>query len=591
MGGTGTRPIDDLLDGWKAIADHLGKTERTVQRWEKGKGLPVRRLQADSPEEQPRVFAYKSEIDSWWKVHQTKLRESLEKEGGEEEPAVEGITPAPRFPRRAIYVSLALIVTVAVITVAWYEIQHMLRPHEKVLGVMPVRNLGAAGDPDPQHLAEALTELMVTQLGRLQPKSFRVIQLAPGPSTNTAGLDYLLEGSVQRAGRRVVITAQLVLAKDQSRIWGQSYERDLKDPEDMIPIEIEITDATVKELLPLLPRDAHPPKKANPEAYEAYLFGRMLWDKRTTDSLFQAIAYFQRAIDVEPGYAPAYAGLADCYFLLGSVPYTALRPDEAFPKAEANARKALELDGLLAEAHISLGYSALVYRRDFAESEKQFQDALRLQPEYPPAHYFYAYYLTAIGRIDEAISERQKARSLQPLSPIFNAALGEAYYQARQFDHAIQENQRSLVADPQFPDALMNIARVYEQQGKHKEAEAILQKILNAAPAEPAVIAMAGHEDAVSGRPAQARAMVSKLQALSQKRYVSPLYFALVYIGLGDKNEAFGWLNQAYDERSDYLVYLRSDPWTDPLRSDPRFAAFIQRLGFPPGQALAETAH
>jgi tetratricopeptide (TPR) repeat protein len=388
-----------------------------------------------------------------------------------------------------------------------------------------------------------------------------------------------------------VITSQLVEAKDQSHIWGKSYERDLRDPEDMIPIEIEITDATVNELLPLLPHGDHPPKKPNPDAYEAYLWGRLLWDKRTPDNLFQAITYFQRAIDIEPNYAPAYAGLADCYFLLGSVPYTALPPGEAFPKAEANARKALELDSSLAEGHISLGYSALIYRRDFAESEKQFQEALQLQPEYAPAHYFYAYYLTAIGRINEAISERQKARSQQPLSPIFNAGLGEAYYQARQFDLAIQENQKSLVAEPQFPDALMNIARVYEQQGRYAQADAILQRALTAAPAEPAIIAMAGHDDAVSGRPAQARAMVARLQQLSQQRYVSPLYFALVYIGLGERNEAFRWLNKAYDERSDYLVYLRSEPWTDPLRSDPRFTAFINRLGFPTGQASPETGH
>src|SRR5215472_12583579 len=173
--------MNDLLDGWKAIADHLGKTERTVQRWEKSKGLPVRRLQADSPEEQPRVFAYKSEIDSWWKEHQTRLREGLEKEAGEEETAVESTSPTRRFPRPATYVSLALVVILA-IYVAWPRIQRVLWTHEKVLGVMPVRNLSGAGDPEPQHLAEALTDLMVTQLGRLQPKNFRVIQLAPGPS-------------------------------------------------------------------------------------------------------------------------------------------------------------------------------------------------------------------------------------------------------------------------------------------------------------------------------------------------------------------------------------------------------------------------
>lgn len=307
----------------------------------------------------------------------------------------------------------------------------------------------------------------------------------------------------------------------------------------------------------------------------------MLWNKRTADSLFQAITYFKKAITFDPNYAPAYAGLADCYFLLGSVPYTAMRPSEAFPEAEANARKALELDGNLAEAHISLGYSALVYRRDFPEAERQFQSALRLRPQYPPAHQFYAYYLTAMGRIDEAVKERQSARTLEPLSPIFHASLGEAYYQNRQFDLALEENQKSLLADPAYLVALMNIARIYEQQKKYDDADAVFRQELSLAPNDPAVLAMAAHEYAVSARPAQARAMLSQLLALTQHRYVSPLYPALVEIGLGERHEAFRWLDQAYDERSDYLVYLRSEPWVDPLRKDARFPAFLKKLGLP----------
>jgi tetratricopeptide (TPR) repeat protein len=573
---------DDLLDGWKAIADHLARTERTVQRWEKSKGLPVRRLQAASPEEQPRVFAYKSEVDAWWQELQTKLTGKAEKEALEEEASpVTPVGPAPRS-RRGIYTILAIILAVAAGAFTWPKIQSRVWPQEKVLGVMPVRNLSAAGDPEPQQLSEALTEETVTGLGRLQSRRFRVVEYsADSAVAKPPRLDYLLKGSVQRAGHRVAITAQLILAKDQSRIWGNTYERDLRDPQDMIPIEIEISDAIIKEVLPLLPRDDRPPQQVRPDAYEAYLWGRLLWNKRTSDSLFQAVTYFKKAIDFEPAYAPAYAGLADCYFLLGSVPYTALRPSEAFPEAEANARKALELDSNLAEAHISLGYSALVYRRDFAEADRQFQSALRLRPQYPPAHEFYAYYLTSMGQMGEAVKERQRARALEPLSPIFNAALGEAYYQDRQFDLAIQENQKSLLADPGYLVALMNIARSYEQQKNYAKADATFQQVLGLASQEPAVLAMAGHEYAVSGRSAQARATLARLQEISRQRYVSPLYPALVEIGLGDKDQAFRWLDQAYDDRSDYLVYLRSDPWADPLRKDPRFATFLKKLGLP----------
>jgi tetratricopeptide (TPR) repeat protein len=575
MAGAGTKPLPEgLLDGWKQIAEYLGRTERTVQRWEKNKGLPVRRLQADSPEEQPRVFAYKAELDLWWKEHQTRLKE----DSPDEEPPVPPPAPTPRPSRRTIYLIFALVGVLAAGVVSWRWIRDALWPQEKVLGVMPVRNLTGGGDGLPQQLADGLTEQMVTALSHLQNKRFRVIGLPPSPIARGIDLDYQLTGSVQRAGNQVAITAQLMLAKDQSSIWGNTYKRDLRDAQDLIPIEIEISDAIINEARPLLSGESQS-RPVNREANEAYLWGRLLWNKRTTDSLFKAVKYFEHAKELDPAYAPAYAGLADCYFLLGSVPYTAMRPSEAFPEAEASARKALELDPYLAEAHISLGYSALVYRRNFPEAEKQFQTAIRQRPGYPPAHEFYAYYLTARGRIAEAVKERQVATDLDPLSPIFYAALGEAYYQGRQFNLAIQENQKSLLADPTYADALMNIARSYEQLKNYSQADAILQGVLAAAPQEPAVIAMAGHEYAVSGHPANARKMVSRLQQLSQTRYVSPLYPALVYIGLGDNNAAFHSLDQAYDDGSDYLVYLGTDPWADPLRGDPRFQALLKKLG------------
>jgi len=587
-GGGGAKPLPEgLLDGWKQIAEYLGRTERTVQRWEKNKGLPVRRLQADSPEEQPRVFAYKSELDLWWKEHQTKLKEDAAED---ETPVVAPPAPAPRPKRLLIYMFFALVGIVAIGAISWRLIRNSLWPQEKVLGVMPVKNL-TAHDAEAQQLADALTEEMLIALSRLQNRRFRVIGLPPGPIAPGIHMDHLLTGSVQRAGNQVAITAQLMLAKDQSRIWGNTYKRDLRDAQDMIPIEMEISDAIINEALPLLPGGSWTAQPVNREAYESYLSGRLLWNKRTSDSLSEAVKHFERAKELEPTYAPAYAGLADCYFLLGSVPYTTKRPREAFPEAEGNARKALELDPYLAEAHISLGYSALVYRRNFGEAEKQFQTAMQLRPGYPPAHEFYAYYLTAMGRIDEAVKERQVARDLEPLSPIFYAALGEAYYQARQFDLSIQANQKSLLVDPTYADALMNIARSYEQLKKYDQADAILQKVLAGAPNDPAVLAMAGHEYAVSGRSADARKIVARLQQIARTRYVSPLYTALVYIGLGDKNAAFRSLDQAYDEGSDYLVYLGSDPWADPLRGDPRFQAFLKKLGISAVQVVAVPSH
>ena len=569
MGEEGAKQQPDgLLDGWKQIAEYLGKTERTVQRWEDSKGLPVRRLPAKSNEEQPRVFAYRAEIESW--RGDQALKDSNQDNG------------------RRVRLAVRFVIVVMALTLVGSSVAWFVWPTTKTLGVVPVRNLSPVGDTIPQQLAEGLTEEMVTGLGRLRPKRFMVIQLPP-ESTNLRldsvvkayHVDYLLKGSVQRAGSRVAVTSQLIVTKDQSQNWGNIYERDLTNPEDMIPIEIEITSAILAEVRPLLPSGGKPPQEVNRDAYQAYLWGRLLWNRRTAESLFKAIAYFQKSIDLDPTYAPAYAGIADCYFLLGSVPYTALPPSEAFPKSEAAARKALEQDSSLAEAHISLGYSALVYRRDFAEAQKQLEAAIKLRPEYPTAHEFYAYYLTAMGRLDDAIRERRVARDLEPLSPLLNTALGEAYHEARQFDRAIEENKKCLLADPGYADGLLNQARSLEQLGLYRQVDAILQPALAAAPTEPAVLAMAGHEYAVSGRPSQARAMIARLQQVKAKTYVSPLYLALIYIGLGERDQAFFWLDQSYEERSEYLVYLGTDPWADPLRDDPRFFSFMQKLGLP----------
>ncbi len=588
MAGESPRPRpEDILDGWKAIAEYLRLTERTVQRWEKSRGLPVRRFKGDSPEEQSRVFAYKSEIDAWWRQN-TPLRQDDEN-GSANGQALSSVPQPPRNRLRPLMYLLPVIVVLAVAIVFRDRIENLFRPSQaKILGVVPVRNL-SVGDPELQQLAEGITQELISELGRLHPRLLGVIGLSPSAVDNSR-LDYRLEATVRRAGSKIAITAQLIQVKDHTLIWGNSYERDLNGPQDMIPIEIEIRDAITKEVLAVLPKDVHPIRQVNRETYEAYLYGRFFWEKRTTESLFQAMKYFQKAIDSDPSYAPAYAGLADCYFLLGSVPYTALRPSEAFPKSEEAARKALELDKDLAEAKVSLGFSALVYRRDYAEAEKQFQDALRSRPDYAPAHQYYAYYLTAMGRLQEAIHERQVARDLSPLSPIMNTALGEAYYQDRQFDRSIEQSQKSLQLDPSYADATMNIVRAYEQERQYPKADALLQKILALAPNEPAVLALAGHEYAVSGHPQQARAMLARLQNVDKQRYVAPLYFALIYGGLGDRDKVFEALDRAYDERAEYLVYLPTEPLADSFRDDPRFPQLLRRLGLtaPPISARAQ---
>ncbi len=601
MAGEGTqpqdRPADDRLDSWKEIAAYLKKEVRTVQRWEKSLGLPVRRL---AHGKLGTVFAYKSDLDAWWQESQTKLADEEDKSDAEADSSgsnVVVLSPAadqsdktanddarPSRLRRLVLLLLLVVLGAALaLRVFWPQISEKIWPPKAkmVLAVRPFKNM--SGDPGQDFIADGLTEEMITRLGQLHPDEMGVIRLSPPYASS--GLDrigkdvhanYVLEGGVRRSGQRVAITAQLIQVSDQTQVWGESYERDLQD---VLRVQAEVAGAIAGGVLNKLPHAQAPVRQVNREAYLAYLEGRYFWNKRTGEGFAKAITLFQRSIEIDPTYAPPYAGLADCYELLGSAPYSTLAPSEAFPKAEAAARKALELDSTLAEAHVPLGYSQLVYEWNFPEARKEFEKALQLRSGYATAHQFYGYYLTAMGKSDEAIAERKKAVELDPISPLLHSALGEAYYQARRFDVTIAENHKALELDPSYAIALVNIGRAYEQMGMHQQARDAYQRILTAAPEDPAILALMGHEYAVSGDKVNANKTLAKLTEISTRKYVPAVYFAVIYIGLNRKDDAFHWLDKSYEERCEYLVYLGSEPLADVLRGDPRFSRLLSRLG------------
>jgi TolB-like protein/Tfp pilus assembly protein PilF len=586
----------DLLEGWKSIAEYLGKTERTVQRWEKSRGLPARRLRAESPDEQPRVYGYKSELDAWWN-RQTGLDEDSKADIALVPPAQESDPSSQqksaiksrlrRFSLLLAVFLLGVVVAAGVLRIFfWARVRDAFWPSRArvVLAVRPFSNL--SNDPAQDYIAEGLTDEMVSRLGQLHPQKMSVIHLTPTYATAGAErlgkdiqADYILAGSVRRQDDRIAVAAQLVQVSNQAVVWGRSYEGDVKD---LLQVESEVVGAIAGEVLNKLPHDTAAPRQVNRDAYLYYLKGRYFWNKRTPQNFLTAIDFFQKSIDTDPTYAPPYAGLADSYELLGSAPYSALPPREAFPKAEAAARKALALDDTLAEAHVSLGYSYLVYEWNPTEAEKEFSRALALRPDYATGHQFYAYYLTAIGKLDEAIAERKKATELDPLDPLLSSALGEAYYQNRQFDLTVEQNAKSLELDPSYAVALVNTGRAFQQKGMHREARAVFQRLLAASPDNPALLAMTGYGDAISGEKSEAEKIISRLKQLSRQTYVPSVYTALVYTGLGDKNHAFEWLDKAYAERCEYLVYLPTEPIADPLRNDSRFDALLKRVGLAP---------
>jgi len=562
---------DDLLEGWKAIADHLRKTERTVQRWEKNKGLPVRRLRADSSEEQGRVYAYKSEVDAWWNRH-TDLTQEPESDsrtqtesGSQEAPA----EPPPSPPSRAVALWSASIVVITLLAAGtvFFLLSRSKPKLTPTLGVVPFDT--PQGDADGARIARGLTDEMFSRLGSLNPGSLSV--------NEDRSADYRLEGSVRTEDNQVAITARVFASKPQRHVvWGDSWEFERKD---LIPKEIEIANRIVDEVLRALSLNASKDHQPSQNTYEAYLMGRALCARRTSESLHGAVSYFQQAIGSDPGFAPAYAGLADSYALLASAPYTALSPKQAFPQAKEAAEKAIQLDDSLAEAHISLGYVELVYDRDYPAAEREFRRALSLRPGSATAHQYYAYYLTTMRRLDDAIRERETAQQLEPNSPLMDSALGEAFYHARKFDNTITYNKLSLVHDPTYAVALINLGRAYEQKGMTDDALAAYNKILAVAPDDPGLLALAAHANAVSGKAALARSMVAHLEQMRSTKYVPAVYIALVYVGLGDTDKAFKWLDRAYDERCEYLVYLPTEPLADPLRQDPRFPRLLARLG------------
>lgn len=572
-------PRGSRLETWGEIAAYLGREIRTVQRWEKSMALPVRRLSTDKS----RVFAFRHELDAWWREHETQSNaldpaEVSTHSGTVPSPVRQDergrIAPDTRSVPGKILKYLVLVTAIIALTVFLPKLVEKLWPSHIVLAVQPFENLGAKED---DFIAAGLTEEMVTRLGQLHPHRMTVLPLTVS-SGKLASIrsTYVLRGTIRRYDTQVAITAQLIQTSNQSVAWGNSYERDVKD---LLQVQGEVADAITSEVFAKLPHATAPAREVNREAYLAYLEGRYFWSRRTAEDLQKATASFEKSIRVDPTYAPAYAGLAHCYELSASAPYTVVPPKEAFPKAEAVARKALELDPSLAEAHVSLGYAALAYEWNIAAADREFRRALELRPGDATAHQFYGYSLTAMGKLSEAIAERKKAVDLDPINPLMASALGEAYYQARQFDSTIEQNRRALELDPTYAIALVNIGRAYQQKGMHPQAQAAFQKILAVVPDDPAVLALLGHEYAVSGRRADAQQIAAQLKNLSTHRYVPALYFALISTGLGNRDDAFRWMDAALQEKTEYLVYLATEPLADPLRNDPRFADLAKRVG------------
>ena len=398
----------------------------------------------------------------------------------------------------------------------------------KAVAVLPLENMSR--DPEQDYFADGMTEALITDLAQIG--ALRVISRTsamqykgtrkPLPEiARELNVDAVVEGSVLRFGNRVRITAQLIHAASDQHLWAKSYERDLGD---ILALQSEVARAIAKEVkIKLTPHQqarltcARP---VNPEAYEAYLKGRYYWNKFTEEGFKRSLEYFKQAIEKDPVYASAYAGLAESYATLG---FFSTVPKEAFPKAKEAALKALEIDDTLAQAHTSLGLSRLFYDWDRLTAEREFQRALELNPGYALTHHEYALYLMAMARLDEALVEEKRALELDPLSLRINTALGWVFYFARQFQQAIEQYRKTLELDPNFVMAYWQLGLAYEQKAMYKEALEEFQKGVVSSGGGPIYLALLGHGYGVAGKRGKALKILNELKQRAEGKYVAPL--------------------------------------------------------------------
>ena len=591
---TPSKAEDDRLDSWKEIAAYLKRDITTVQRWEKREGMPIHR---HLHEKRGSVYAFGSELDAWAQ----KRRLQLEAAEIESDTPLEEEQDAPSGDRwRGQLWLVAVGLAVVTLAVAGYL---AIRSHESaaqpkvasvdstgktVLAVLPFDNLSR--DPDQEFFSDGLTEEMIAQIGKLNRERLKVVArssvakykgstLAAREIGKELNADYLVQGSVRRSSDRVRITVQLVQARDQTDIWTESYDRELKD---VLAVQDSVVRSIASEIHIALTEEQEKrfasARQINPEAYEAYLKGRYYWNKRTGESMLKAEQYFEQAIDKDPTYAAAYSGLADCNS--GMTWHGFKSPAEALPKAYAAARKALMINPESAEAHASLGL-AMSHRWDWSGAEAEFGRALQLDPQYANAHHWYGDYLSMRGRHSEALAEAKHALELDPLNLMISTWVGLRYYLARDYSRAIDQNRNSVELDPNFAAAHLLLGEDDRAAGLHSEAVNELKKAANLSGDSPLYTAQVAVALALAGRNGDALRIAHELEAISRNRYVSPYGLAQIYAASNRKEDTFKWLQTAYQDHAVWMGYLAVDPIFDRYRSDERFKDLLRRVGLP----------
>ncbi|MFZ0199348.1 MAG: hypothetical protein WB523_00750 [Candidatus Sulfotelmatobacter sp.] len=580
-------PSESRLDSWKEIALYLHRDVTTVQRWEKQEGMPVHR---HLHHKRGSVYALSSELDAWRQNRKLRFEE-------EQEPALEGPADASgrqtAVPRgRRWIVSSAVVVLAALVTLAYIATRiragDATRPKIRSLAVLPLQNL--SGDPSQDYVADGMTEELIGRLSRIHglrvisrtsTMHFKNTQLSVPEIARMLAVDAIVEGSLIHEGHQIRVHAQLIRAATDEHIWAGEYQRQYQS---ILEVQEEVARNIVEQIeLNVTPEEraflaSRPP--VDPEAYENYLKGRYYFSQRTEDALHKSIASFQQATARDPGYAPGYSGLAEAYAMLGF--RGGLPSKDALSGAKKAALRAIELDNSLAEPHACLAFIKETYDWDWPGAEREYKQALELNPGYAQAHNWYAGYLTYTGRFNEGVAEATHARELDPLSLPLNNALAGRLLAAGRYDEALRQVQQTLDLDDHFAPAHQTLGWVYLHSGKRNDAIREFQNALELSGGADTDIQLdLGFAYAVSSRREEAKRILVKLEQMHQQGIVPSASVAVLYGALGESSEAFIWLEKACDERDPQLIYLKAGRRFEPLRNDPRFAQFVRRVGLP----------
>ncbi|MGH9502890.1 MAG: tetratricopeptide repeat protein [Terriglobales bacterium] len=577
---------EERLDSWKEIAAYLNRDVTTVQRWEKREGMPVHRHVHDK---RGSVYALAPELEGWLQSRRLHLPED-EKEPRAEPPITtsdhQGRRAVSRVRLWAVLAGLALLVGLAIAyTRVRDRAENAAPPKINSLAVLPLKNL--SGDPTQEYLADGMTEALIGRLATIHSlhvishtsvMRFKNPQLSVPEIARTLGVDAIVEGSVMREGSRIRVTAQLIRGSTDEPFWSETYDREMRDALTLesdlaqsIAEKVEIT-ATGKEQ-----RRLTAARPVAPEVYESYLQGVFAHNKSNGRmGIEESIAYFEDAIKKDPTFAPAYVGLAEAYTELGTV-FAGGTPEETRPKVTSAARNALKLDPDLVEAHVLL---ANVLQEDWswAEAQTEYRRALELSPNDADTHARFALWLLCQGRTAEAVAWVERGRERDPVA-ISGGSVAWILFQSHRYDEAIRESRSVLAVHSQDAGALLTLGFALVANNQPGDAVPYLEKAASISNGSPAVIGVLIRAYAHAGRRSDALRLLKELKRRRQAGYVPAASFVNAYLGLGNNDAAFAWLERAYKEKSNILQFLKTHPFFDPIRNDPRFTDLVRRVG------------